>query len=142
MERRLLKMLTNTVVAILPAPKDEVFTYLANIGNLPQWATEFCQSLKVEKGKYKVHTCTGQDLVFKIEANATTGTIDMFAGPTEDQMGLFPTRVIPLQKSLTAYIFTMFQGPGMSEESFRQQAESLRRELDNIERHFSNRVSA
>jgi hypothetical protein len=135
-------MLTNTVVAILPASKNEVFAYLSNIENLPRWATEFCQSLKLEKGKYKVYTCTGQELAFKIVTDAATGTIDMFAGPTEDQMGMFPTRVVSLQESLTAYIFTMFQGPGMSETSFNQQAESLRREFHNIERHFSRRANA
>jgi hypothetical protein len=137
-----MKMLTNTIVAILPAPKDDVFAYLSNVANLPQWATEFCQSLKMENGKYKVHTCTGHDLIFKIVANAATGTIDMFAGPTEEQMGMFPTRVVLLQERLTAYIFTMFQGPGMSESSFNQQAASLRREFDNIEKHFSKRASA
>lgn len=135
-------MLTNTVVAILPASKNEVFAYLSNIENLPRWATEFCQNLKLEKGKYKVYTCTGQELAFKIVTDAATGTIDMFAGPTEDQMGMFPTRVVSLQESLTAYIFTMFQGPGMSETSFNQQAESLRREFHNIERHFSRRANA
>jgi hypothetical protein len=135
-------MLTNTVVAILPAPKEEVFAFLSNIANLPQWATEFCQSLKVEKGKYKVHTCTGHDLMFRIDSNPALGTIDMFAGPTEDQMGMFPTRVVPLQEKVTAYIFTMFQGPGMSEDSFHKQAESLRREFENIERHFSKRTHA
>ena len=135
-------MLTNTVVAILPAPKEEVFAFLSNVANLPQWATEFCQSLKVEKGKYKVHTCTGHDLMFRIDSNPALGTIDMFAGPTEDQMGMFPTRVVPLQEKVTAYIFTMFQGPGMSEDSFHKQAESLRREFENIERHFSKRTHA
>lgn len=135
-------MLTNTVVAILPAAKDEVFTYLSKVDNLPDWATEFCQSLKVEKGKYRIHTCTGHDLFFKIEADAATGTIDMFAGPTEEQMGMFPTRVVPLNKDVTAYIFTMFQGPGMSDESFNNQAESLRREFHNIEKHFSKRAIA
>jgi hypothetical protein len=64
----------------------------------------------------------------------------MFAGPTEDQMGMFPTRVVSLQDGLTAYIFTMFQGPGASETSFNQQAESLRRELRNIEKHFAGRA--
>jgi hypothetical protein len=135
-------MLTNTVVAILPTPKDKVFSYLSDINNLPRWATEFCQSLSVERGKHKVHTCTGQDLFFKIDANPVTGTIDMYAGPTEEQMGLFPTRVVPLPNGHSAYIFTMFQGPGMSQESFDKQAESLRREFDNIQKHFGASAAA
>ena|SRR5438046_3104405 len=130
-------MLTNTVIAVLPAPKEKVFSFLSNVNNLPQWATEFCQSLKVERGKYKIHTCTGHDLFFKIDADAATGTIDMFAGPTEEQMGMFPTRVVPLPNGHSAYIFTMFQGPGTTEESFEKQAESLRREFDNIQKHFA-----
>ena len=34
-----------TVTAVLPAPRDEVFDYLADVENLPEWATEFARQL-------------------------------------------------------------------------------------------------
>ncbi len=62
---------------------------------------------------------------------------DMYAGPTEDELALFPTRVVSLPDGASAFTFTMFQGPGMPKELFEAQHESLRRELENIQRRFS-----
>ena len=47
-------MISPTVTAVLDAPKEEVFAYLAEIENLPDWATDFAQELKYEDGKAKV----------------------------------------------------------------------------------------
>ena len=37
----------HTVTAIFSASQDEVFAYLADIDNLPHWATEFARELKL-----------------------------------------------------------------------------------------------
>lgn len=60
-----------------------------------------------------------------------------YAGPTEHEMALFPTRVIALPNGATAYSFTMFQAPGMPDELFDSQYGSLQREFDNIRRVFA-----
>src|SRR5258708_316237 len=129
-------MLINTVVTVLPASKNKVFSYLADINNLPRWATEFCEELRKENGKYRIRTCTGADMFFRIDADEKTGTIDMHAGPAEDQMATFPTRVVSVNGQ-TAFIFTMFKAPEMPKEAFQQQADSLSRELENVKKHFS-----
>ena len=41
-------------------------------------------------------------------------------------MTVFPTCAVALAESLTAYSFTMFQGPEMPDELFEGQYESLR----------------
>ena len=61
----------------------------------------------------------------------------MFAGPSKDEMAVFPTRAVALPDGRTAYSFTMFQSPGMSDELFDAQHASLRREIANIERALS-----
>ena len=61
----------------------------------------------------------------------------MYAGPTEGELALFPTRVVPLGEDRSAYSFTMFKAPGMSDELFESQYESLRREFDNIRGRFA-----
>ena len=58
----------------------------------------------------------------------------MFAGPTKDQMAVFPTRAVALPDGRTAYSFTMFQAPDMPDELFDAQHASLQREFANIER--------
>ena len=58
----------------------------------------------------------------------------MYAGPTKEEMAVFPTRAVALPDGRTAYTFTMFQGPSMPDELFDAQHASLRREIANIER--------
>lgn len=134
-------MNSRTVSLLIPAKKHQVFSYLSNIDNLPKWATEFCQELKKVDGKHKVVTCgpSRDEFFFRIQADEKTGVIDMFAGPTEDQMGVFPTRVIDLPGGSSAYVFTMFQAPGMSDDEFNSQYENLKKEMNNIKREFSSR---
>lgn len=61
----------------------------------------------------------------------------MYVGPTDEELGLFPTRVVALPGERSAYSFTMFQAPGMPDELFESQYQSLLREFDNIRREFS-----
>ena len=129
-------METRTVTAVLDAPKDEVFSYLAEIENLPRWATEFARELKYEGGKAKVVNGLGE-LYFEIDADPETGVIDMYAGPSEDALALFPTRVVELPGARSAYTFTMFQASGMPDDLFESQHEALLREFENIRREFS-----
>jgi Polyketide cyclase / dehydrase and lipid transport len=125
-----------TVTTVLDAPSDQVFRYMADVGNLPEWATEFARELRREGGDYKVRNGLGE-FFFTIRADPETGVIDMFAGPTKDAMAVFPTRAVALPDGRTAYTFTMFQGPGMPDELFDAQHASLQRELANVERVFT-----
>jgi hypothetical protein len=127
---------SETVTCVLSAPRDAVFDYMSDIRNLPRWATEFARELKQEGEDYKVVNGLGE-FFFAISADRRTGVIDMFAGPAKDQMGVFPTRAVPLPDGRTAYSFTMFQGPGMPDELFDAQYASLQRELANVRAVFS-----
>ena len=129
-------MINRTVTAVLDAPRDEVFEYLSRIENLPEWATDFAQELKYEDGQARVVNGLGE-FYFRIDADAKTGVIDMYAGPSEEELALFPTRVVSLGDSRSAYSFTMFKAPGMADELFESQYESLRREFDNIRARFA-----
>ena len=129
-------MINRTVVAVLEAPKDEVFAFLSRVENLPEWATDFARELKYEDGKAKVVNGLGE-FYFRIDADPVTGVIDMYAGPTEEQLALFPTRVVPLGEARSAYSFTMFKAPEMPDDLFESQYESLQREFDNIRARFA-----
>jgi hypothetical protein len=129
-------MQTRTVTTVLDAPRDEVFRYLSDVDNLPRWATEFARELRYEDGWAKVVNGLGE-FYFTIDADPDTGVIDMYAGPSPDELALFPTRVVELASGATAYSFTMFQQPGMPDELFDSQYSSLLKEFDNIRREFS-----
>jgi hypothetical protein len=125
-----------TVTAVLDADPGTVFDWMADIENLPAWATEFARELRREGGRYKVVNGLGE-FFFAIRADRDTGVIDMFAGPAEDRMAVFPTRAVALPDGRCAYTFTMFQAPGMPDELFEAQHASLEREFANIERVFA-----
>jgi hypothetical protein len=127
----------HTVTAVFPAPKERVFSFLADVENLPLWATEFARELKLVDGKHKVVNGLGE-FFFRIEADAETGVVDMLAGPDEERLGLFPARVVPLGEDASAFTFTMFQAPGQPDEQFEGQYASLLRELENLQREFAD----
>jgi hypothetical protein len=101
----------HTVTATFSAPADEVFAYLADVDNLPEWATEFARELRLVDGRHKVVNRLGE-FFFEIRADRESGVIDMLAGPSEDALQLFPTRVVPLADGGSAFTFTMFEAPG------------------------------
>jgi hypothetical protein len=126
---------SETVTTVLAAPPERVFDYMSDVRNLPRWATEFARELRCEGDRWIVRNNLGE-LVFEIRSDERTGVIDMLAGPTADELAMFPTRVVGLPDGQTAYSFTMFQAPGMPDDLFESQHESLRREFANIEREF------
>jgi hypothetical protein len=128
-------MRSATVTAVLEARAEDVFEYLSAIENLPEWATEFARELRWEEDEAIVRNGLGE-FVFRISADPETGVIDMLAGPTPDKLSLFPTRVVALPGSRSAFSFTMFQQPGMPDELFESQHASLERELENVRARF------
>lgn len=125
-----------TVTTVLDARAQDVFDYMADIENLPRWATEFARELRRDDDGYRVVNGLGE-FCFEIRADPATGVIDMLAGPDRDAMAVFPTRAVALPDGRTAYTFTMFQAPGMPDELFDAQHASLRREFANIEAAFA-----
>ena len=129
-------MINRTVTAVLDAPREDVFAFLSNVDNLPLWATDFARDLKYEDGQAKVVNGLGE-FYFTIDSDPATGVIDMRAGPSENEMALFPTRVVALGPTRSAYSLTMFKAPGMPDALFESQYQSLQREFDNIRARFS-----
>ena len=125
-------MNSKTASAVFPVSQERAFSYLSDIDNMPAWATEFCRELKVVDGKNKVVTPMGE-MFFRIDADEDSGVIDIYAGPTEDQMALFPTRVIELPGETSAYLFTLFQPSDTSDEAFAGQFASLELEFENLQ---------
>ncbi len=125
-------MRSETVTTVLDAPPERVFAYMSDIENLPEWATEFARELRRDGDQYRVVNNLGE-FVFEIRSDERTGVIDMYAGPTREEMAFFPTRAVALPDGRTSYSFTMFQGPGMPDELFESQHASLRREIAGLE---------
>lgn len=128
-------MKSRTATLVVNAPKETVFTYLSDVNNLPKWATIFCKELKFVNGKNKIITPMGE-LFFEITSDRKTGVIDMFAGHTERQMDIFPVRVLDMPGGASIIIFTMIQTPGINDEQFQIQYDSLLMEFEILKKEF------
>src|SRR6266516_4817848 len=82
----------HTVSATFSAPANEMFDYLADLENLSEWATEFARELQHVDGRHKAVNGLGE-FFFELHADPGSGVIDMLAGPREETLQLFPTRV-------------------------------------------------
>ncbi len=116
----------------LDQPKDVVFDFLANVENLPLWATEYCSGVRQENGRHIVETSFGPMLT-RHDADRRTGVIDMCSGLDESDMALFPVRVIAMPNGRTLVSFTFFQPPDLPDDIFARQHESLKKELAELE---------
>ncbi|MBI2826826.1 MAG: SRPBCC family protein [Planctomycetia bacterium] len=124
-------MNARTYSLTVPAPKSRVFAYLADVENLPEWATEFCQGLEVIDGEHWATTPAGKVLC-RIRAHEPTGTIDYLAGPSKDQLAAWPARVVELSDEQSLFQFTVMQLPGMSDDEFAAHCAGLQKEFRNI----------
>src|SRR5262245_8104287 len=128
-------MNTSTHTLPLTASKEKAFAFLSNIENLPKWATVFCKALERDAhGRYRVLTPRGE-IFFRIEADPRTGVIDMYGGPSEDQMAYWPARVVERPGHGSLFIFTAMQYPGVSDEAFEAQCSGLEQEFPHIRAH-------
>jgi len=129
------RMNTQTHTVELNAPPEKVFEFLSRVENLPKWAVVFCRGVERRDGRWWVKTPEG-DLLFRIDADAKTGVLDMYAGPAEDKMMLAPTRVVGLPDRRSLFIFTAIKYPGMTDEAFKAQCVPLvEKEFPALRRH-------
>jgi hypothetical protein len=128
-------MKIQTAAATVSAPHDEVFRFLANIENLPRWATGFCDRVERRHGRWIAHTSRGE-LRFVIAADVHTGVIDLHAGASPETMAFFPMRVMPLPDGTTAITFTFLQPHDTTDETFERQYESIVLEMRGLAARF------
>lgn len=128
-------MQTRIVQVHLKSPREAVFNFLADIENLPRWATEFCERVYLERGRWWALTSQGE-LTVAAEADRATGVIDLYAGPAPDRMGLLPIRVLAEPGGGALVTFTFRQPPELPDELYEQRYRSLLVELRGLIARF------
>ena len=120
----------------MTVPKDTVFAFLSDIENLPKWSTKFVKKIISVDGKYKAVTPIGEVFI-RLDTNEKAGLIDIYAGPTEDNMTPAYLRIISLPDDSTAVMFTFFQYTSTSNTIWKIFCEWIKIEVENIKKHFS-----
>ena len=116
--------------------KDKVFAFLSDIKNLPKWSTKFVKKIILTDGKYKAITPIGEVFI-RLVTNEKAGLIDIYAGPTEDNMTPAYLRIISLPDGTSAIMFTFFQYASTSDTVWKIFCEWIKVEVENIKKHFS-----
>lgn len=130
-------MNSRTATTMLDAPPRDVFDYLAEIENLPDWATEFARELRLVDGRHKV-VKRPRRVLLRAASRRGDRRHRHARRAAEGRLAVFPTRVVGLPDGSSAFTFTMFQPPGMPDELFEAQYASLLRELENVQRRFAS----
>jgi uncharacterized glyoxalase superfamily protein PhnB len=115
---RLFNMKNRTITLTVPASRDDVFSFLAQIENLPLWASQYCRELRRVGSHWKIRT-RHEELFVALVADARLGVIDLFTGECLDEMALTPIRVVSVAHGC-AVTMTLFQAADESVESYEQ----------------------
>ena len=125
-----------TESCVVQYPKDVVFDFLSNFENMPKWSTQFIKSIKIENGKKKAVTPLGE-VYIRIDSVKKSGVIDIFAGPTENQMSPAFMRVIFFSEKSCGVTFTFFQWPDTTDQMWEMFCNWIKIEVGNIKKLFS-----
>jgi hypothetical protein len=114
-------------VAVATRP-DDLFAYVADPENLPEWAIGFAKEIRSENGRSLVITPKGEQVAMSQTVNAELRTVDGVLEFAPSVEGRTYTRVVPNGDG-AEYIFTMLQPAGRPDEVFDGQVAELGREL-------------
>lgn len=116
---------------VLEATVERSFAWLSELAHVPEWATEFARDFRPDGNHARLETPDGP-ATMTLRTDTATGVIDFVVRPDGGGEAVFPSRVIGLPDGRSAYVFVVPRGPGQSEERFREEVASLRRELENV----------
>lgn len=95
---------------------NKVYEFVSNITNLPKWAKTFCRSARKTNEGWIIETPQGL-LKIHLAGKNEFGILDHYVSPSPGVEVFVPMRVAP-NGSGSEVIFTVFQQPGMSGESY------------------------
>jgi hypothetical protein len=124
-----------TLTLSVPASREAVFHYLANIENLPRWAPEFCSGVALSRHGWFALTALGE-LFLELEADEHTGVIDLRAGAETEPVWLLPMRVLASPSGGTLLSVVFYPTSGQTPEQFARSCDLLAHELTLLSQDF------
>lgn len=113
-------------MSIARTPAD-VYAFVSNPENLPQWAPTFSRSVRRSGEHWIVQTPAGP-MPFRFVAPNDLGVLDHYVTPVPGEEMLNPMRVVPNGDG-SELMFTLFQAPDMSDEAYARDLELVQRDL-------------
>jgi hypothetical protein len=119
---------SDTQAISINALPDEVFAFVADPHNLPQWAVGFCRSIRRDENNRWLVTTPSAEIPISFDCRAEARTIDFYFTPAPGLEAAAFSRVMP-NGAGCEYVFTQFQVDGMSGDAFDAQVQALVEEL-------------
>ena len=120
-------MKSRTLTVSIEASAREVYAFASNPANLPLWAPGFCRAIEFVKGEWVVQTPDGHASIRFVTANEY-GVLDHYVRLASGAEIYSPMRVIA-NGAGSEVMFTLFQTPGMPDESYAEDARLVEGDL-------------
>jgi hypothetical protein len=114
-------------------PPDEVYHYLANPENFPEWAPNFCHAIRKAGGGGWLAETTMGALKVRFAPENEFRVADHYVTLSSGEEIQNPIRVLP-NGAGSEVVFMVFRRPGMSDEDFRADWGTVQRDLDALKR--------
>lgn len=113
-----------------------VYKFASDPANLPAWAPGMVKSIEKKNDKWVAQTALGQ-ATFRFAAPNEFGVLDH---DVEMSSGRFhnPMRVVP-NGTGSEVLFTLIQLPGVSDQQFQQDMDTVRADLNKLRTLFEHR---
>jgi len=123
---------SKTLTVSINCPPTKVYDFVSNPGNLPEWATAFCKSVRKSDGDWIVETPQGPMKVRFVEKNSL-GVLDHSVTSALGVEVFVPMRVLA-NGSGSVVLFTLFRLPDMSDEKYAEDAGWVERDLKTLKK--------
>jgi hypothetical protein len=107
-----------------------VYAYVADLENLPRWATTFCRSIRHEGDGWVMETSLGA-MSIRLAPENSFGVLDHYLTPAGGETLYVPLRVVA-NGSGSEVLFTLFRLPGVSDEDYAADAALVRQDLHSL----------
>ncbi len=123
---------TKTLSISIDRHCDEVYEFVSNPANLPQWARGLCRSVRKSNGGWIAETPQAPLKILFTEHN-DLGVVDHYVFSPAGEETYVPLRVVP-NGTGAEVLFTLFRPPGMTGERFSEDAALVVRDLEALKR--------
>lgn len=123
-------MKSKTLNVSIACDAEKVYTFVSNPENLPKWAKTFVKSIKQSGQAWEIDTAEGS-MKIRFAPKNDFGIVDHFINPAPGIEIYVPMRVVPNGED-SEVIFTLFQGPGMSDEQFSRDQKMVAQDLNTL----------
>jgi len=121
-----------TVSVFIKCPTSDVYGYVSDPRNLPNWAAGLCKSIRQEDEAWIADGPLGEVKLRFAEGNLL-GVLDHYVLLPNGQEWLNPVRVVP-NESGAEVMFTLFQAPEMSDLQFVEDCATVEQDLRTLKR--------